>query len=449
MRDPDGDAALRSGHANRGAPKCPTCFPAQAARTRPGTLDAALGPEEIEPDVISSGDVRWLNMERPREADREWLEQEFGFHPLAIEDVASRNQRPKLDAYDDYLFIVLHFPVFDKSQDRLLTAEVDIFVGPDFLITLPDQNLPPLGAMFERYRARDEVRDNVFGKGTGYLLYKIVDTCVDASFPMLRRIGDKLDRLEDDIFEGRSAEIVRELSNAKQEIINFRRVVRPMRAVLRDLERTKQRYLTDELDVYFDDITDAAERIWDVLENYKEVAEALEDTNESVLSHRLNESLRLLTAFSVTLLPLTLLTGLFGMNVTLPGQPGSAVEFWLIVIVMATCRPGPLSSSAARLPVAWGATTRWRRRRTASPPPTSPRRSTARCWSRCCSRPSPGRTSPSPGWACTWCSASSRSGSPTSGRRSWACASKGRRRARSCSRRRARRARCWARRWRR
>jgi magnesium transporter len=303
--------------------------------TRSGTLAAVLGPEEVEPEVIASGDVRWLNLERPREADRDWLEQEFGFHPLAIEDVASRNQRPKLDAYDDYLFIVLHFPVFDKTQDRLLTAELDLFVGPDYLITLPDQVLPPLAAMFERYRARDEVRDNVFSKGTGYLLYKIVDTCVDASFPMLRRMGDKLDRLEDDIFEGRSAEIVRELSNAKQEIINFRRVVRPMRAVLRDLERTKQRYLTDELDVYFDDITDAAERIWDVLENYKEVAEALEDSNESVLSHRLNESLRVLTAFSVTLLPLTLLTGLFGMNVPLPGQPGSPTEFWVIVALMA------------------------------------------------------------------------------------------------------------------
>jgi magnesium transporter len=300
---------------------------------RPGTLVPVHGPEENEPEVIASGGVRWLNLERPREADRQWLEREFGFHPLAIEDVASRNQRPKLDAYDDYLFIVLHFPVFDKAQERLLTAELDLFVGPDFLITLPDQNLPPLSAMFERYRVRDEVRDGVFSKGTGYLLYKIVDTCVDASFPMLRRMGDKLDRLEDDIFEGRSAQIVREISNAKQEIINFRRVVRPMRAVLRDLERTKQRYLAEELDIYFDDITDAAERIWDVLENYKEVAEALEDSNESVLSHRLNESLRVLTAFSVTLLPLTLLTGVFGMNVELPGD-GSIGEFWAIVLLM-------------------------------------------------------------------------------------------------------------------
>ena len=214
-------------------------------------------------------------------------------------------------------------------------------MGPDFLITLPDQNLPPLSAMFERYRARQEVSEAIFSKGTGYLLYKIVDTCVDASFPMLRKMGAKLDQLEDDIFEGRSAEIVRDLSNAKQEIINFRRVVRPMRAVLRDLERTKQRYLQEDLDIYFDDITDAAERIWDVLENYKEVAEALEDSNESVLSHRLNDSLRILTAFSVLLLPLTLIASIGGMNVDLPGDE-SIAEFWLIIATMAVILVGLL-----------------------------------------------------------------------------------------------------------
>ena len=115
-------------------------------------------------------------------------------------------------------------------------------------------------------------------------------------------------------------EIVRDISEAKQEIINFRRIVRPQRAVLRDLERTKQRYLQEELEIYFDDISDAAERIWDTLENDKEVIEALESTNESVLSHRLNDSFRVLTAVSVVLLPLTLIASIFGMNVPVPGE---------------------------------------------------------------------------------------------------------------------------------
>jgi magnesium transporter len=209
-----------------------------------------------------------------------------------------------------------------------------LFIGPDYLVTLPDSPLPPLSAMFERLRSREDLREQNFSKGSGYLLYKIVDTNVDAAFPMLRKMGNKLDRLEDDIFEGRSDEIVRDISNAKQEIINFRKIVRPQRAVLRDLERTKQRYLAEELEIYFDDISDAAERIWDTLENYKEVVEALESTNESVLSHRLNDSFRILTAASVILLPLTLIASIYGMNVPVPGE-GTPYAFWLIVALMA------------------------------------------------------------------------------------------------------------------
>jgi magnesium transporter len=290
-------------------------------------------PETSTREEVASTGLRWIHVERPRSIDSEWLLSEFGFHPLDIEDVFSRNQRPKLDVYDDYLFIVLHFPVFDKATGRLLTAEVDIFVGPDFLITLPEQPLPPLASLFERHRESEELRETTFSKGSGYLLYRIVDRCVDASFPMLRKMGAKLDRLEDDIIEGRSSEIVREISDAKQEIINFRRIVRPMRAVLRDLERTKQRYLAEELEIYFDDISDAAERIWDVLENYKEVAEALESTNESVLSHRLSETFRVLTAASVILLPLTLIASIFGMNVHFPGE-GEPITFWAILGLM-------------------------------------------------------------------------------------------------------------------
>ena len=293
----------------------------------PGDVEAA------EPEIIEAAGLRWIHIEQPRLAHREWLEKHFDFHPLDFEDVYSRNQRPKLDSYDDYIFIVLHFPIFEKATGRLLSAELDLFIGPDYLITLPDTPLPPLSAMFERLQTREDLREQNFSKGSGYLLYKIVDTNVDASFPMLRKMGNKLDLLEDHIFEGRSSEIVLDISNAKQEIINFRKIVRPQRAVLRDLERTKQRYLAEELEIYFDDISDAAERIWDTLENYKEVVEALESTNESVLSHRLNDSFRILTAASVILLPLTLIASIYGMNVPVPGE-NEPYAFWLVVALM-------------------------------------------------------------------------------------------------------------------
>jgi magnesium transporter len=309
--------------------------------TRTRVVDAAPTAEP-NVEVVEHGGLRWINIERPGPLDQAWLEEHFEFHPLDYEDVRSRNQRPKIDEYDDYLFIVLHFPVFDKSVGRLNTGELDIFVGPDYLITMPNVPLQPVEYLFERCRSNDQMREELFSKGPGYLLYKVVDSSFDYCFPMLRKIGNKLDRLENELFEGRSEDIVRDLSNVKQEIINFRKIIRPQRSVLRDLERTKQRYIAEDLEVYFDDIIDASERIWDMLENYKEVVTALEDTNESLISHRLNDVLRVLTAFSVVLLPLTLIASIWGMNVAVPGEQ-SITAFWIIIGVMVVLLAGMLS----------------------------------------------------------------------------------------------------------
>ena len=298
--------------------------------TRPATapepnVDVIEWPGADGPDD-QARPLRWINIERPGPLELAWLQERFDFHPLAYEDVASRNQRPKIDEYPDYLFIVLHFPVYDKTVGRLNAAELDMFVGPDFLITLPNRPIPPVEYLFERCRTSEEIRAQLLANGSGYLLYKIVDDSFDYCFPMLRKIGNKLEQIEEDIFLGRSEEVVRDISNAKQEIINFRKIIRPQRTTLHDLERTKQRHMASSLDVYFDDVQDASERIWDMLENYKEVIDALEETNESVISHRVNDILRVLTAISVIVLPLTLIASIFGMNVGLPGggEPHSA-----------------------------------------------------------------------------------------------------------------------------
>src|SRR4051794_37574308 len=289
-------------------------------------------PETPNVETVEANGLRWINIERPRAIDRAWIQEHFDFHPLDYEDLFSRNQRPKVDEYDDYLFVVLQFPKYDARVKRLNAVELDVFVGPDYVITCPNEPIDSLEYLFARAERDDEAREALFAKGAGYLLYRIVDNAVDASFPMLRKIGNKLEDLEEDIFEGRSQEIVRDLSNAKQEIINFRKIVRPQRAALRDLDRTR-RYVSEELEVYFDDIVDASERNWDMLENYKEVVEALENTNEAVLSHRLNDVLRFLTAFSVLFLPLTLIASIWGMNVHVPGEQ-SLGAFWIIMGVM-------------------------------------------------------------------------------------------------------------------
>ena len=170
----------------------------------------------------------------------------------------------------------------------------------------------------------------------------MLDDLFDYCFPILDKIGHKLDSIEDEMFEGRAEDIVRDISNVKQEVIAYRKIIKPERSTLRVLERGVERFLPEELELYFDDIVDAAERIWDLLDNYKEVVEALEDTNESVISHRQNDVLRILTIFSVVMLPLTLITGLFGMNVKFPGfdRPGA---FWIVVGAMALVGIGEIA----------------------------------------------------------------------------------------------------------
>ena len=308
-------------------------------------LVAAAAAEPRAPNVeeIAAEGLRWVKIESPTAVEQAWLEEHFDFHALDFEDVLSRNQRPKIDVYDDYLFIVLQFPVFDSAAGRLGAGELDLFVGPGYLVSIPNQPLQPVEYLFERCRQKEELREQLFARGSGYLLYRIVDDGFDYCFPMLRKIGNKLDALEEEIFEGRSDEIVRDISNVKQEIINFRKVIRPQRPVLRDLEKVKERYLAPEMDleIYFDDVVDAQERIWDMLENYKEVIEALEDTNESVISHRVNDILRVLTSISVIVLPLTLLASIWGMNVHVPGQ-GSIEAFWIVIGAMVLMLGGML-----------------------------------------------------------------------------------------------------------
>jgi magnesium transporter len=304
-------------------------------RPRARDIGAVVARPSREPAELSAAGLTWIHVDAPEPPVASDLAHRFGWHPLDVEDVMSKRQRPKVDDYTDegYLFAVLHFPVYDKTVQRLNAGELDFFLGPDYLVTLPGVELLPVTRLFRRCSDDAALRESLFGKGSGYLLYHVLDDLFDYCFPILDKIGHKLDRFEDEMFEGRSEEIVRDISNVKQEIISYRKIIKPERSTLRLLERHTERFLPENLELYFDDIVDATERIWDLLDNYKEVVEALEDTNESVISHRQNDVLRILTIISVTMLPLTLITGLFGMNVHFPGF-GSATAFWTIMGAM-------------------------------------------------------------------------------------------------------------------
>src|SRR5215212_2851268 len=245
------------------------------------------------PRISSPRRPRDSGVAKPAERHRaaELLAERFGWHALDVEDVLSKRQRPKVDDYvdDGYLFAVLHFPVYDSSIGRLNAAELDVFLGPDYLVTLPAVELLPVTRLFRRCSEDMALRDQLFGKGSGYLYYHVLDDLFDYCFPILDKIAHKLDSIEDDIDDERFDEVVRDISKVKQEIISYRKIIKPQRPTLRLLERYVERFLPEELETYYDDLVDASERIWDLLDNYKEVVEALEDTNESAINHRQND----------------------------------------------------------------------------------------------------------------------------------------------------------------
>jgi magnesium transporter len=312
-------------------------------RTRPrGFAEAVAARPEPRVAELSANGLTWIHLEPPIDPETvNTFRERFGWHPLDVEDVLSKRQRPKIDDYadDGYLFGILHFPAYDKSVQRLNAGELDFFLGPDYLITIANVQLLPVTRLFSRVQEDEQLREQLFSKGSGRLLYEVLDDLYDYCFPILDKIAYKLDSIEDDIEDRRSEEIVTDISKVKQEIISYRKIVKPQRPALRLLERHIDRFLPEELELYFDDLVDASERIWDLLDNYKEVVEALESTNESVISHRQNDVLRLLTVITVIILPVTLITGIFGMNVEFPGF-GTATAFWAIVAAMVATAAG-------------------------------------------------------------------------------------------------------------
>jgi magnesium transporter len=317
----------------------------RSRRVVPGTpvVETRPGPAELR-----AGGVTWVHLLAPTAGEAQLLSSRFGWHPLDIEDVLSRRQRPKVDLYTGdedgqggYLFTVLHFPVYDAAVGRLNAGELDAFVGPGYLVTLPAVELRPVSLLFRRCEENEEFRNQLLSRGSGRLFYEVLDDLYDYCFPILDKIGFKLEQIDESIGEDEGArELVTDIHKVKQEIISYRKIIKPQRPTLRQLERQIERlFLPEELELYFDDLVDASERIWDQLDNFKEVVEALEDTNESVISHRQNDVLRVLTVVSVILLPLTLISGIFGMNVHFPGF-GTSVGFWAVLGLMLTIAIG-------------------------------------------------------------------------------------------------------------
>jgi magnesium transporter len=266
-------------------------------------------------NTVIENKVSWISIESPTPEDIGHLRRYYPFHPLDLEDCLSDIERPKVDEYEDYLFIVMHFPVYDPDQRVSRITELDVFIGSGYLITVHHGELKPLIDLFRECQRDERARVRHISKGAGQLLYGILDRTVDYIMRILARVGERIGEVEGRIFTEDMRNIVEEISVVRRDVIALRRIIKPQIAVISNLERKDRSFIREGMEVYFGDILDGFSRAWDELEDHREVIESLSATSESITSYRINETIRALTVISVLLLPLSVIAGIYGMNV--------------------------------------------------------------------------------------------------------------------------------------
>jgi len=291
-------------------------------------------------ETVTWGDLTWVNIEPPTERETEYLAQNYPFHPLDLDDCLSRIQRPKIDEYKDYLFLVFHFPVFNKETRVISASQLSVFIGEKYLITLHKGELKPLVKLFRDCELNEDTREENFSQGTSYLLYRIVDRLVDYCLPIISKISANIEKTEDNIFASRGLpRAIGDISMLRRDVIAFRRIIWPMRAVIASLEPKIRRFTKMDLAAYFGDTTDHVDKIWDALDEFKEIIEGLNATHDSLATNRTNEVMRMLAIIATILLPLTVVASLYGMNIPLPFQESAySLAFVLVIwVVIVTC----------------------------------------------------------------------------------------------------------------
>lgn len=289
-------------------------------------------------EKLMYGRVTWVNIVHPSPADVDELRQLYPYiHPLNLEDVQSHMERPKIDQDEDYLFVVMHFPVWDARHALSRPQEVDIFIGRGYVVTIHEGGLKPLQSLWERCLIDETQRQRMMGRGANHTFYTIVDQLVDYVFPILRKVDGNIRRIEEEVFSGDTRAIIREISLVRRDIIALRRIIRQQVPIVEQLEKVEHPIIHDDLEEYFGDISDHIYKARDIIDEDFEIINTLADTVDTLASYRINEVMRILTVISVIMMPLTLLSSIYGMNIPLPGQEGfgaASEAFWLLSLMM-------------------------------------------------------------------------------------------------------------------
>ena len=288
--------------------------------------------ERVEREWLDPGSpvTLWVDLTAPTDDELRLLNDVFGFHPLSVEDARSALQYPKIEPYPGYLYLVLHGIDLTKGRTQFATRDVDFFLGRNYLVTVHDGQSRSIG----RLRELCDRHERILSEGAVGLLHRIVDTMVDHYRPAIEGFEDRLNKLEDTAFGGQD-HIVRQIIRLKRELGVLRRIIVPQRDVVGRLARREFAAISDEMAYRFRDVHDQMTRYADEAMLFQERVTGIYEINLSTVSNRLNSVMKVLTVASTIFLPLTVLTGMWGMNVEIPHLPGGAsAQFWWIVAIM-------------------------------------------------------------------------------------------------------------------
>ena len=283
--------------------------------------------------IIKGPKVTWVDIQDPAQNDVNYLKENFNFHPLILGELIPPGHRPKAERYNNYLFMILYYPVYSKENQETRPRELDIIVTKNVLITSHYRSILPLKNIFDSCNIKPGLRKKYMSWSVGFLLFSILSSIWKSYMVKMDRINSKVEMIENRMFKGEERKMVREISVVKMDIINFWRIIEPQVEILESLSKEGTIFFGEKFTPYFSDILGTASRAWNSLKTFKETILALEDTNQSLLSTKTNEVIRVLTVFSVILLPLTLIASIWGMNISLPFSE-SASGFSIILLIM-------------------------------------------------------------------------------------------------------------------
>jgi magnesium transporter len=299
------------------------------------TTPQVKNEQELNVESVTWGNLTWISIVPPTEKEIEYLAQNYPFHRLDLDDCLSRKQRPKLDVYKDYLFFVLHFPIWRKETRVATHSQVSVFIGENYLITLHTGEIKPLVKLFRQCQIDEEqLRENL-SYGSGYLLYRILDRAVDAYFPVLDKILSLMEDIEDRVFDEK-VEAAQELAILRRDIIMQRRIIFPMRTVIAEMEGKLKRFTNTDMTPYFGDLLDHINKQCETLDECKEVIEVFKDADYVLGTDRINQIMRVLTIISAIMLPLIVISSLWSMNVPTPfgANPGGSPYVFVAMVVV-------------------------------------------------------------------------------------------------------------------